>query len=159
MCGCSRSRPCRRSSDSTRGTNSWARTTSSPRSCTPPSAVIPGIYNVAADGVLALTEVISLLGKYPAPILPAWGTRLAATPLRAMGLPITSEMLAQLRYGRGLDNRKLKQTGFRYEYTTREAVLKLRERQRLGRLLEADEPFHYEAEVEEFLRRSPHVRR
>lgn len=120
---------------------------------------IPGTYNVAADGVLALTEVISLLGKLPAPILPPWGTRLAAAPLRAMGVPITREMLAQLRYGRGLDNRRLKQTGFRYEYTTREAVLKLRERQRLGRLLEADRPFHYEREVEEFLRRSPHVRR
>jgi len=74
-------------------------------------------------------------------------------------VPITREMLAQLRYGRGLDNRRLKQTGFSYEYTTREAVLKLRERQRLGRLLEAEEPFHYEQEVEEFLRRSPHVRR
>jgi UDP-glucose 4-epimerase len=120
---------------------------------------VPGTYNVAADGVLALTEVISLLGKLPAPILPAWGTGLAAAPLRAMGVPITREMLTQLRYGRGLDNRKLKQTGFRYEYTTREAVLKLRERQRLGRLLEVDRPFHYEREVEEFLRRSPHVRR
>jgi UDP-glucose 4-epimerase len=120
---------------------------------------VAGTYNVAADGVLALTEVISLLGKLPAPILPAWGTGLAAVPLRAMGVPITREMLTQLRYGRGLDNRKLKQTGFRYEYTTREAVLKLRERQRLGRLLEADRPFHYEREVEEFLRRSPHVRR
>lgn len=120
---------------------------------------IPGTFNVAADGVLALTEVISLLGKHPAPILPAWGTRLAAGPLRAAGVPISREMLVQLRYGRGLDNRKLKQTGFRYEYTTRDAVLKLRERQRLGRLLEADRPFHYEQEVEEFLRRSPHVRR
>jgi UDP-glucose 4-epimerase len=118
---------------------------------------IPGTYNVA--GVLALTEVISLLGKHPAPILPAWGTRLAAGPLRAAGVPISREMLEQLRYGRGLDNRKLKSTGFRYEHTTREAVLKLRERQRLGRLLEADSPFHYEREVEEFLRRSPHVRR
>ena len=36
--------------------------------------VTPGIYNVAADGVLALSEVIDLVGKVAAPILPPWGT-------------------------------------------------------------------------------------
>src|SRR5258705_13103193 len=35
--------------------------------------VTPGIYNVAADGVLALSEVIDLVGKVAAPILPPWG--------------------------------------------------------------------------------------
>lgn len=31
---------------------------------------LPGIYNAAADGVLALSEVVSLLGKTPLPVLP-----------------------------------------------------------------------------------------
>ena len=34
----------------------------------------PGIHNVAADGVLALTEAASLLGKRAVPALPPWGT-------------------------------------------------------------------------------------
>ena len=34
----------------------------------------PGVYNVAADGVLALSEIIGLLGKRPLPVLPPWGT-------------------------------------------------------------------------------------
>ena len=39
---------------------------------------LPGIYNAAPDGVLALSEVASLLGKPYAPMLPPWGTALAA---------------------------------------------------------------------------------
>jgi len=120
-----------------------------------------GIYNCAADGVLALSEVVSLLGKRSAPILPPWGTGAAAGVLRSLGLALPPEMLNQLRFGRGLDNRKLKATGYRYRFTTRETVLKLRESLRLKRLLRDDggAGYRYEREVEEFLRRSPSVRR
>ncbi len=120
---------------------------------------LPGVYNVAGDGVLALSEVLSLLGKHPAPILPPWMTGLAAAPLRAAGMPISEEMLAQLRFGRGLDNRRLKATGFEYAYSTGDAVRALGERIRLGHLdAAAEEPYRYEREVEEFLRRSPNVK-
>jgi UDP-glucose 4-epimerase len=120
---------------------------------------LPGTYNVAADGVLALTEVIDLLGKPFLPILPPWGTGAALAPLRRLGLRIPTEMLSQMRYGRGLDNRKLKATGFTYRYTTRETVMALAEAQRLQPILRgAREPFRYEREVEEFLRWSPYVR-
>jgi UDP-glucose 4-epimerase len=119
-----------------------------------------GIYNVAADGVLALSEVIGLLGKRPLPILPPWGTGLAVEPLRRLGFRVPDEMLNQLRFGRGLDNRKLKATGFRYQYTTREAVLNLAESIRLRQVLAGvSEPYRYEREVEEFLRWSRHVQR
>jgi UDP-glucose 4-epimerase len=121
---------------------------------------LPGIYNVAGDGVLALSEVIGLLGKRPLPILPPWGTGLAVGPLRRLGLRVPDEMLNQLRFGRGVDNRRLKATGFRYQYTSREAVLSLGEHMRLRPVLAGtSEPYRYEREVEEFLRWSPHVRR
>jgi UDP-glucose 4-epimerase len=120
---------------------------------------LPGIYNGAADGVLALSEVIDLLDKHPLPLLPPLATELAAAPLRRLGLRITPEMLRQLRYGRGLDNRKLKSTGFRFEHTTREAVEKLAEHVRLRSVMRgASEPYRYEKEVEDFLRWSPSVR-
>ncbi len=119
-----------------------------------------GIFNVAADGVLALSEVVSLLGKRPAPVLPPWGIGLLSGPLRSMGLRIPDEMLNQLRFGRGLDNRRLKSAGFEYEFTSRETVLKLAEHQRLHPVLRgADSGYRYEREVEEFLRRSPLVER
>ena len=84
------------------------------------------------------------------------GRRRCAAP----GVPIPPEMLRQLRFGRALDNRQLKATGFRYRYTTRETVLKLREHQRLAPLLgkRNGEGYRYEREVEEFLRYSPSVR-
>jgi UDP-glucose 4-epimerase len=120
---------------------------------------LPGIYNVAADGVLALSEVISLLGKRFAPILPPWGTGTAAGALRRFGIRISPEMLNQLRYGRGVDNRAYKARGFNYRYTTREAVLKLAEHMRLHPVMRGmREPYRYEREVEDFLRWSPHVR-
>jgi UDP-glucose 4-epimerase len=119
-----------------------------------------GVFNVAADGVLALSEVISLLGKRPAPVLPPWGTRLLAGPLRSLGFRIPDEMLNQLRFGRGLDNRLLKAAGFSYGYTSRETVLRLAAHQRLHPLLRGDDSgYRYERDVEEFLRRSPLVER
>jgi UDP-glucose 4-epimerase len=121
---------------------------------------LPGIYNVAGDGVLALSEVIDLLGKRPLPVLPPWGTGLVAGALRQLGLRVPDEMLNQMRFGRGVDNRKLKAEGFRYQYTSREAVLRLGEHLRLRTVLEGvKEPYRYEREVEEFLRWSPHVHR
>jgi UDP-glucose 4-epimerase len=120
---------------------------------------VPGAFNVAADGVLALSEVAGLLGKPYAPVLPPWGTGIAAGILSRLGLKIPSEMQSQLRFGRGVDNRRYKAAGFRYGYTSRETVLALGEHMRLHPLLRGGaEPYRYEREVEEFLRWSPHVR-
>jgi UDP-glucose 4-epimerase len=119
---------------------------------------LPGAYNVAADGVLALSEVASLLGKPLLPVLPPWGTVFAAAQLRRLGLRMPVELMRQLRFGQGLDNRRLKSTGYAFHYTTRETVLKLRAQQRLRPLLRSGaEAYRYEREVEEFLRWSPSV--
>ena len=121
---------------------------------------MPGTYNVAADGVLSLSEAIGLLGKLPAPVLPPWGTRLLAAPLRRLGFRIPDEMINLLRFGRGVDNRLLKSTGFRYGYTSREAMTKFGEHLRIRPVMKGVErTYTYEREVEEFLRWSPHVRR
>jgi UDP-glucose 4-epimerase len=119
---------------------------------------LPGPYNAAADGVLVLSEVVSLLGKTMLPVLPPWGTGFAATALRRLGLRIPLEMIKQLRHGRALDNRRLKAAGYTYRFTSREAVLRLRAQQRLRPLLRSgEEEYRYEPEVEEFLRWSPSV--
>jgi UDP-glucose 4-epimerase len=120
---------------------------------------IDGVHNCAADGVLALSEVAGLLGKSYAPVLPPWGTRLAAAVAGRLGVRIPPEMLQQMRFGRGLDNRRFKATGYRYRQTTREAVIALGEHQRLQPLLRgAGDAYRYERELEDFLRYSPSVR-
>ena len=120
---------------------------------------LPGIYNAAGDGVLVLSEVASLLGKPLAPLLPPWGTGIAAGALRRAGVRIPPEMLQQLRYGRALDNRKLKAAGYAFRATSRETVQAFAEHLRT-RGLRADPGagYQYEREVEEFLRWSPAVR-
>src|SRR3954470_4480311 len=121
---------------------------------------MPGIHNVAPDGVLALSEIASLLGKPYAPILPPWGTGAATALTNRIGVRIPEAVRRQLRYGRGLDNRKLKQAGYRFQLTTRETVQAFAAALRLKPLREsAEAPYRYEREVEEFLRWSPSVHR
>jgi UDP-glucose 4-epimerase len=106
-----------------------------------------------------LSEVASLLGKQVLPLLPPWGLGFAAAQLRRLGVRVPLELVRELRYGRGLDNRLLKASGYRYRYTTRETVIKLRARQRLRPLLRSGgERYRFQREVEEFLRWSPSVR-
>ena len=120
---------------------------------------LPGVYNVGADGVLALSEIIGLLGKRPLPVLPPWGTGVLTSPLRALGVQIPPEMQSLMRFGRGIDNRRYKASGFEYGYTTREAVRAFSEHLRLQPILRGVESsYTYEGEVERFLRRSPLTR-
>jgi UDP-glucose 4-epimerase len=120
---------------------------------------LPGIYNVAGDGVLVLSEIASLLGKPLAPILPPWGTGTAARGLALAGIRVPDEVQRQLRFGRGLDNRKLKAAGCTPRHTTREAIQRFAQELRVEALRGGEAPYRYEREVEEFLRYSPSVRR
>src|SRR5450759_4865839 len=44
----------------------------------------PGVFNVAADGVVLLSQAIAIMGGRPAPILPPYGHWIARLGLRAM---------------------------------------------------------------------------
>lgn len=119
---------------------------------------IAGVYNVGADGVLVLSEVADILDKPLLPVLPPRGTTTALALLRRAGLRIPLEMVDMMRYGRAVDNRKLKAAGFRYRYTTRQTIELLSEYLRLKPVLEdRGGNYQYDREVEEFLRWSPSV--
>jgi UDP-glucose 4-epimerase len=120
-------------------------------------AELPGIYNVAGDGLLPWSEVAAIAGKRTFP-LPPIGTGLFTAPLSRFGVELPSELLDLLRYGRGVDNRRLKQTGFDYLYTSAGAVQAFVESVRL-RKLKAEEAlsYTYERDVENFFRHSPAV--
>jgi UDP-glucose 4-epimerase len=118
---------------------------------------LPGIYNVAGDGLLPWSEVAALCGKRTAP-MPPIATGLATWPLRQIGVPLPGELLDLLRYGRGIDNRRLKQAGFRYNYTSAGAVKAFIEAVRLRDTIGSTEPtYRYERDVEQFFRHSPAV--
>ncbi len=121
-----------------------------------------GSFLVAADGTLALTEALRALGVTHAPVLPPWGSGLLSRLLQRAGLRFTQDVAGMLRHGRGIDNRKLKSTGFAYRATTREALATVVSGRR-GRLAlgagAAAKDSAYDADVEAFLRYSPSAKR
>jgi UDP-glucose 4-epimerase len=118
---------------------------------------IPGIFNVTGDGLLPWSEIAHLCGKRTIP-MPAIGTGLAVNPLRRLGVDLPDELLALLRYGRGVDNSRLKATGFTYDHTSAGAVRAFAEAMRLRATVgRVDRAYRYERDVEQFFRHSPAV--
>jgi len=117
---------------------------------------IPGIFNVAGDGRLPWSEVVSMCGKRLAP-MPPLATELAAAPLAALGLELPQELLDLLRYGRGVDNRRLKDAGFEYRYTSAGAVRNFIRAIQLQRAVGGRASYRYEQDVEQFFRHSPAI--
>jgi UDP-glucose 4-epimerase len=119
---------------------------------------LSGIYNVAGDGRLPWSEVAGIAGKRTYP-LPPLLTGLAVAPLARFDfLEIPPELLALMRYGRGVDNRRLKRAGFEYRYTTAGAVESFARARRLRKTIGEVQPIYkYERDVEAFFKHSPAV--
>lgn len=118
---------------------------------------IEGVYNVAGDGRLPWSEVRAIAGHPPLYLSPVM-TELAAAALRRAGLiTLPREALDLLRYGRGIDNRRLKRAGFEYRYTSAGAVRHFVETRRLRRVVGVEPTYRYQGDVESFFRRSPAV--
>ena len=119
---------------------------------------VPGVYNVAGDGLVPWSEVAALVGKRQF-FLPPYGTGLAASALGTLRVAeLPPELLDLLRNGRGADNRRLKRAGFEYKYTTAGAVKSFAEAMRLRATVgEARPTFVFERDVENFFRHSPAV--
>ena len=119
---------------------------------------LAGIYNVAGDGLLPWSEVAAICAKPVVP-LPPLGRRLYTAPLRRLGVDLPPELLDLLTYGRGADNRRLKQAGFDYRTTSAGAVRSFAEAARLRKAGGGDgrAAYRYERDVEQFFRHSPAV--
>ncbi len=119
---------------------------------------LKGIYNVAGDGLLPWSEVAAICGKRTFP-LPPVGMNLLSGPLSRFGLiDLPGELLGLLRHGRGVDNRRLKQAGFAYRYTSAGAVADFVEALRVRSMVgNSQQAYSYERDVEQFFRHSPAV--
>jgi UDP-glucose 4-epimerase len=120
---------------------------------------VPGIYNVAGDGVLPWSEVASIVGKRRFPIPPLL-TAFAISPLRMLRiLDVPASVLSLLRYGRGVDTSQWQHAGYEYHHTTLGAVTAFAEALRLETTVGREREFTYERDVEAFFRHSPAVAR
>ena len=154
-------RSCRRSSASTRASSSSTRTTSCrsilfvldepgaghlQRRRRRPAAVERG--GRASAGKRTVPDAAVRHGL---------GHRAAAPPRLST---CRRELLDLLRYGRGVDNRRLKQAGFHYRYTSAGTVQAFVEALRLRETVGDHHPaYQYEGDVENFFRHSPAVLR
>jgi UDP-glucose 4-epimerase len=119
---------------------------------------LAGVYNVAGDGLLPWTEVARICGRRTIP-MPPFGTGPMLWPWKRLGLlDLPDEYLQLLRYGRGVDNAKLKDSGFNFQYSSAQAVRAFAESVRLRRAVGDHIPsYRYENDVEQFFRHSPAV--
>jgi UDP-glucose 4-epimerase len=118
---------------------------------------VPGVFNVAGDGVLPWSEVARICGKRRVP-LPPVGAWIAAAPLRVLRITdLPPELLALLRYGRGVDTTRWRQAGYRYRHTTAGTVNAFAEGLRLESTIGKNPEYKYERDVEAFFRHSPAV--
>ena len=119
---------------------------------------VPGVFNIAGDGTMPWSEVCKIVGKRRIPMPPVL-TNLAAEPLRMLRVvELPPETLDLLRYGKGVDNSRLKRAGFGYQFTTAGTVEDFARGLRLESTVGDHHPtYKYERDVETFFRHSPAV--
>ena len=85
------------------------------RSCSSSSTRCPASTTWPATASCRGARWHSIAGKRTVP-MPPFGIGLATAPLRRLGLvDLPPELIDLLKYGRGVDNRRLKQAGFHYQ--------------------------------------------
>lgn len=118
---------------------------------------LEGAFNVAGSGRLPWSEVRAIVGRPPM-LLPPVLTGLTTETFARLGvLDLPREVLDLLRYGRGIDNRRLRNAGFEYGSTTAGAVERFIEGRRLRRSAGSPTSYRYRSDVEAFFRHSPSV--
>lgn len=113
-----------------------------------------GTFNVAAPGVLYLSQCIRLAGRVPAPV-PGPLAGVVGALVRSTGrVDFTPEQLRVLEYGRVIDTSRLV-TEFGYEpvFGVREAFEDFVARRRITGLLDRDEIGRWERDLYDFIAR------
>ncbi len=119
---------------------------------------VPGVFNVAGDDTLPWSEVCAIVGKRRVPLPPVMSGLALGALRRLKLLDLPPEVLDLLRYGRGVDNRRFKEAGFRYRYTSSGALEAFAEHLRLrGTVGSAGPAYRYQRDLEDFFRHSPAV--
>ena len=113
----------------------------------------PGIYNVAADGVLLLSQAARICGKPTVPVPLPLATPLARAMRRFRLVDFPTDQLQFLVYGRVADNQRLRDVfGYTPLLDTRMALEEFVSGQRFRRLYTPERAEEWERQVASFLR-------
>jgi len=118
----------------------------------------PGTFNVGAPGRLPLSEVAAICGTRLVP-LPPWQTGLFSVPFTRLGaFDLPPELIPLLRYGRGMDTKRFRETGFDYRFSSVEATHAFARAIRLRKGVgHPAENYQYQEDLERFLRHANSV--
>jgi UDP-glucose 4-epimerase len=109
----------------------------------------PGVFNVAGDGVILLSQAIGIMGGSPAPVLPAYGKWFSRLGLRALtGVDLPSHLANIIAFGSVMDcARAQREFGWKPSHSSRQAMDALAHGKQ-GELVEAPSPpQEYELQV------------
>lgn len=114
----------------------------------------PGVFNIAAEGVVLLSQALRFLGRISVPVLLPLAIPVGSILRRLGVVDFSTEQLRLLVYGRVADTARMReQMGLEPARTTREALLHFAEHRRLQRFVSAERMEAWEHEVYAFLRR------
>ncbi len=118
------------------------------------TAAHPGVFNVAGDGVLYLSQCIRLAGRVAVPVPLPFVAAVAALVQRSGRADVSADQLRFLQFGRGVDTTRLRtELGFTPVYTTRQAFQAFLEDARVERSYTRDDVLRVERELGRLLAR------
>jgi UDP-glucose 4-epimerase len=109
----------------------------------------PGVFNVAAGGVVLLSQAIAIMGGTPAPILPPYARWIGRLALRAMTrVKLPAHLADVIAYGSVMDCSRLEVAfGWKPAYTSREVMDGLARGKELEVIEAPSPPQEYELQV------------
>jgi UDP-glucose 4-epimerase len=114
----------------------------------------PGVFNVAGDGVVLLSQAIRLLGRPTVPVVLPLVAPLAGAVRRLGLVDFATDQLRFLLYGRVADIAKLKgEFGYMPRYSTKDALLDYARGRKVKPFLSTEQLEDWERDLYAFLRR------
>lgn len=114
----------------------------------------PGIYNVAGDGVLYLSQCVRLAGRVAAPVPLPFVSAVASGVRRTGRADVTMDQLRFLQFGRVVDTTRLReQLGIEPRYSTRQAFEDYVRRRRVHGVVARDGGARWQQELYDVLHR------
>ncbi|MFN2613602.1 MAG: NAD-dependent epimerase/dehydratase family protein [Actinomycetota bacterium] len=114
----------------------------------------PGIYNVAGDGVVYLSQALRMGGKVPMPVFMPFMNPLASLVRKTGVVDFSPEQVSFLLFGRVGDIARLKTTfGYTPQFSTLEALRDFYEKRKLAKVFSDEQAQQWERDLYQFLSR------
>jgi UDP-glucose 4-epimerase len=114
----------------------------------------PGVFNVAGDGTLYLSQAIRRAGRLQVAVPHPFVSAVASAIRRGRRADVSPEQLRFLQFGRVVDTTRLRERfGYELQYTTPEAFEDFVRRRRIRGVVDRDEVVRLERELYDFLAR------